>query len=118
MLFVNDMSNFTTDDCSLNLFADDSISYIAAHNISELQMKLQKRIDSISKWYFKDRLTVNASKCKMMILGTSARLKLASISDFNVMYEGNPLGLVEQKQISWIALKFWFKLGHPHHGIM
>ena len=36
MLYVNDMSNFTTDDCSLNLFADDSISYVAAHNISEL----------------------------------------------------------------------------------
>ena len=96
MLFVNDISNFTTDDCSLNLFADDSISYVAAHNIGELQMKLQKCVDGISQWYFKNRLTVNANKCKMMILGTSARLKLASINDFNVMYEGNPLDLVEK----------------------
>ena len=31
-----------------------------------------------------------------MILGTSARLKLASINDFNVMYQGNPLDLVEK----------------------
>ena len=96
MLFINDISNFTTDDCSLNLFADDSISYVAAHNIGELQMKLQKCVDGISQWYFKNRLTVNANKCKMMILGTSARLKLASINDFNVMYEGNPLDLVEK----------------------
>ena len=97
MLFINDISNFTTDDCSINLFVDDSISYVAAHNFGELQMKLQKCVDSISQWYFKNRLTVNASKCKMMILGTSARLKIASINDFNVMYEGNPLDLVEKK---------------------
>ena len=96
LLFINDISNYTTDDCSLNIFADDSISYVAAHSISELQMKLQKCVDSISQWYFKNRLTVNASKCKMMILGTSARLKIASINDFNVMYEGNPLDLVEK----------------------
>ena len=96
LLFINDISNFTTDDCSLNLFADDIISYVAAHSISELQMKLQKCVDSISQWYFKNRLTVNASKCKMMILGTSARLKIASINDFNVMYEGSPLDLVEK----------------------
>ena len=98
LLFINDISNFTTDYCSLNLFADDSISYVAAYNISELQMKLQKCVDSISQWYFKNRLTVNASKCKMMILGTSARLKIASINYFNVMYEGNPLDLVEKTE--------------------
>ena len=97
MLFINDISNFTTDDCSLNFFADDSISYIAAHNIGELQLKFQKCVDSISQWYFKNRLTANANKCKMMILGT--RLKLASINDFNVMYEGNPLDLVEKLNI-------------------
>ena len=81
LLLINDILNFTTDDCSLNLFAHDSIRYVAAHNISDLQMKLQKCVDSISQWYFKNRLTVNASKCKMMILGTSARLKVASIND-------------------------------------
>ena len=96
LLFINDISNFTTDDCSLNLFADDSISYVAAHNISELQMKLQKCVDSISQWYLKNRLTVNASKCKMMVIGTSARLKMTSLDDLNVMYEGNPLDLVEK----------------------
>ena len=50
MLFINDISNFTTDDCSLNLFADDSISYVAAHNISDIQMKLQKCVDIISQY--------------------------------------------------------------------
>ena len=58
--------------------------------------EVTKCVDSISQWYFKNWLTVNASKCKMMILGTSARLKIASINDFNVMYEGNPLDLVDK----------------------
>ena len=42
LCYINDTSKFTTGDCSLNVFADDSISYVAAHNIIELQMKLQK----------------------------------------------------------------------------
>ena len=42
LLFFNDISQFTTDDCSLNSFANDSISHIAAHNISDLQMKSHK----------------------------------------------------------------------------
>ena len=50
MLFINDISNFATDYCSLNLFADGGISYVAAHNINDLQMKLQKCVDSISQY--------------------------------------------------------------------
>ena len=42
MIIINDISNFTTDDCSLNSFANDSINYIAAHNISDLQIKSPK----------------------------------------------------------------------------
>ena len=59
-------------------------------------MKLQMCVDSISQWYFKNRLRVYVSKCKIMILGTSAKLTIASINDFNVMYEGNPLDLVKK----------------------
>ena len=50
----------------------------------------------LNKYIVMNRLTVNASQCKMMILGTSARLKIASINVFNVMYEENPLDLVEK----------------------
>ena len=53
-------------------------------------------IVSLSQWYFKNRLTVNAGKCKMMILRTRARLQIASIDDFTVMYEINPLDLMEK----------------------
>ena len=98
LLFINDISDFTTDDCSLNLLADDNISSIAACNISDLQMKLQTFVDNISQWN-KNRLTVNASKCEMMILGTSARLKITSINDLNVMHEGNSLDLVKRLNI-------------------
>ena len=32
----------------------------------------------------------------LMVIGTSARLKMTSLDDLNVMYEGNPLDLVEK----------------------
>ena len=68
LLFINDISNFTTDVCSLNLFADDSISYVAAHitsvnykwsykNVSIVYHNGTSRIGSRSmlvnvKWWF------------------------------------------------------------------
>ena len=97
LLFINDISDFTNGNCSFNLFADDSISYIAAHN-SGLQMKLQKCIDSISQYYFINRLTVYAIKCEMMIPGTNARPKITIFNNLNAMCEGYPLDLVEQNK--------------------
>ena len=83
MLFINDISNFTTDDCSLNLFADDSISYVAAHNIGELQMKLQQETCRSIKLRelsacgrFVSHTKATEHKCRMTAHGPSSTSQL------------------------------------------
>ena len=39
LLFINDVSNFTTEGCVLNMYADDVIIYTSAANSDELQMQ-------------------------------------------------------------------------------
>ena len=44
LLFINDMSQFTTDGCLTNLYADDSMIYASRDNIPEVKQKLQNYI--------------------------------------------------------------------------
>ena len=41
LLFINDISNFTTGGCVTNLFADDAMIYASGDSVSEVQLKLQ-----------------------------------------------------------------------------
>ena len=50
-----------------NLFADDTSSYIVDSVPSFLESKLQERTDLLSEWFFKWRLTVNPTKCAVMV---------------------------------------------------
>ena len=41
LLFINDISNFTTDGCVTNLFADDAMIYASGDSVNEVKLKLQ-----------------------------------------------------------------------------
>ena len=59
LLFINDVSNFTTEGWVLNMYADDVIIYTSATTSDELQMKLQLCVDNVHQWYNMNRLTVS-----------------------------------------------------------
>ena len=37
LLFINDISNFMTDGCVMNLFVDDAMIYASGDSVSEVQ---------------------------------------------------------------------------------
>ena len=95
LLFINDISNFTTDGCATNLFADDAMIYASGDSVSEVQLKLQSCLLNVSKWYRENRLKINSDKSKVMLVGSKAQLKSLNVDDFILKYEGTPLELVE-----------------------
>ena len=95
LLFINDISNFTTDGCVTNLFADDAMIYASGDSVSEVQLKLQSCLINISKWYRENRLKINSDKSKVMLVGSKAQLKSLNVAEFILNYEGMPLELVE-----------------------
>ena len=62
LLFINDISNFTTDGCVTNLFADDAMIYASGDSVSEVQRKLQSCLSNISSWYRENRQKINSDK--------------------------------------------------------
>ena len=72
LLFINDVSNFTTNGCVLNMHADDVIIYTSAATNDDLtlQLKLQRCVDSIYQWYFRNKLPINKKKSDVMVIGS------------------------------------------------
>ena len=51
LVFIDDVSNLTTEGCVLNMYADDVIIYTSAPTSDELQNKLQLCVDNVHHWY-------------------------------------------------------------------
>ena len=70
LLFINYVSNFTTEGCVLNMYRDDVINYTSAPTSDELQNKLQLYVDNVHHWYHMRRLTINKNKSAVMAFGS------------------------------------------------
>ena len=95
LLFINDISQFTTDGCLTNPYADDSMIYASGDNILEVQQKLQQCVKNIISWYKINRLKINIDKTEVMLIGSKAQLKSLNVDDFILSYDDTPLALVE-----------------------
>ena len=74
LLFIYDISNFTTDGCVCNLFADDAMIHASGESVSEVQLKLQSCLLNISKWYRENRPNIDNDKSKVNIVGSKSNL--------------------------------------------
>ena len=52
---IDNVSNFTTEGCVLNMYADDVIIYTSATASDELHKKLQLCVDNVHHWYRMNR---------------------------------------------------------------
>ena len=96
LLFINDVSNFTTEGCVLNMYADDVIIYTSAPTSDELQKKLQLYIDNVHHWYHMNRLTINKKKSAVMVIGSKAQLQSLNLDQFSINLDNNQIELVNK----------------------
>ena len=79
LLFINDVSNFTTEGCVLNMYAGDVIIYTSAPTSDEIQKKLQLCVDNVHHWYHMNRFTFNKNKSAVTVIGNKAQITTKSI---------------------------------------
>ena len=56
------------------MFADDTIIYSFGSNIEELSCKMQGALDAIMPWYMINRLSINANKSAVMLIGRPSQV--------------------------------------------
>ena len=128
LLFVNDVVNTPLiRDSMLNLFADDLIVCASGKTYEEVKIKLEYNVNSLSTWYFDNRLKIHPKKTKFMIVGSKAQTDHINrcnadipfiIHGTNRVYASNCakyLGLLFEPNLNWsshisaIAKKLNFK---------
>ena len=73
LLYINDIQNYGTNGCLINLHADDLLIIVCDKNLAKLQEKMQKAVESIGGWYSMNRLKVNPKKSKLMIFSSAQK---------------------------------------------
>ena len=67
LIFVNDISQYVFTGTA-SLYADDTLIYCEGSNVEDVNMKLQKCLDEISKWYDGNNIVINTNKsCTMLV---------------------------------------------------
>lgn len=73
-IFVNDMSYVLHDAC-MTVYADDTTVHVSASNTDQVNSMLQQGIMDIDEWVVENRLKLNVSKTKCMIIGSKHSMR-------------------------------------------
>lgn len=71
ILYINDLPTQLLSAC-INLFADDTLIYLHGDNIDELREKMNEELKKINEWLRLNKLKLNASKTKFMVIRNSS----------------------------------------------
>ena len=86
LIFINDLPNCCKLD--VTLFADDTFLSLASKNIRQLRKEMGKELDKVYKWLVLNKLTLNISKSKYMLISKGKRI---CTGDFRLKLDGIPL---------------------------
>ena len=73
LLYVNDLPQYVQNQ-NCNIFADDTIIYSVGSNAEDISNKLQGTLDTIMPWYMSNRLSINANKSAVMLIGKPSQI--------------------------------------------
>jgi len=86
LLYINDITEVITADCSIRLFADDALIYATRSSRQEINDKLNEQMIRVDDWLNRNNLHLNVSKTKVMLI-RGIRRKVAE-NDFKVKFRG------------------------------
>ena len=101
ILYINDLQCYLGDS-RINLYADDTALYVVSDTLIELILTLREELSVVEQWLAANKLTLNASKTKIMLFGT--KRKLNNIGNFNITMGGEILERVENFKYLGIVL--------------
>ena len=105
LLFINDLPNFS--NFNVKLFADDTFLSLESKSYKDLQKNVNEEMISISRWLTINKLTLNISKTKYMVISNK---KKPPDNDFQIKFDNvclekctsyKYLGVLVDEKLSW-----------------
>ena len=75
MVYINEALFHKMQNQNCNIFADDTIIYSFGSNAEDISSKLQRTLDTIMPWYMSNRLSINANKSAVMLIGKPSQIQ-------------------------------------------
>ena len=72
-IYLNDLSA-QLRNTTVTLFADDTALYCSSDSALELESMLNKDLETLGEWLHRNKLTLNVTKSKFMLIGGSRKL--------------------------------------------
>lgn len=76
VIYINDIKKVIKNS-EIRLFADDALVYIAGTNVNEIKMKLEQDLNEINKWLKINKLKLNTSKTKLMMMNREENINIS-----------------------------------------
>ncbi len=74
IIYVNDLEEYISK-CKVNLYAYDTVVYYSSPLYIELVLAMRIELENVNKWLRANKLTVNVSKTKYLVMGSKNKLK-------------------------------------------
>ena len=82
LVCINDLPT-CLNHCQVALYADDTVIYFSSSSIAEIKHYLNEDLSKLSLWFNRNRLTLNISKSKFILIGSPQ--KISSCNDINLV---------------------------------
>ncbi len=73
LIFINGL-NTSVELCGTSMYADDTAVFYFAKDVDEMALSIQYDMQSISYWMRQNRLSLNVSKTKFMLIGSKQKV--------------------------------------------
>ena len=107
LVYINDLPE-CLEQCEVPLYADDTVIYFSSSCVTEIEIFINGDLSKLSLWHSTDRLTLNVSKSKFVLIGSPN--KLSTCNDISVVIDNAPLewtdafkylGVTINKTMTW-----------------
>lgn len=106
IIYVNSLPLYV--NCKTVMYADDTTLLFSSSDPVSLQRNLNSNLSNIASWFYDNKLTLNVSKTKFMLFGTSKNLdKFSAVSlifDNNIIEKVTHfkyLGVIFDSNMTW-----------------
>ena len=102
LIFVNDLPS-CVNHCEISLYADDTVIYVSSHNACDLELKLNSDLKHLCSWFNDNLLTLNVSKCKFVIYGSSR--KVAKFDNVSITVNDSILDRIDSSKYLGVTIQ-------------
>lgn len=68
IVYINDIIEICPEECNIKMFADDTLIYVSGESSADIEVKMNTVFNIIERWMNVNKLKMNASKTKYMIV--------------------------------------------------